>query len=114
MQKSKCNSRKIKPGDLVLIENENKKRLAWPLGRVEEVFPGRDGVIRVVRLRTVNGILIRPIQKLYPLEASDSDEFKEKIERKLCSNRSTEDQNTGDEIRTRYGRKIKAPSKLCY
>jgi len=51
-----------------LISNDCTKRLSWPLGRVIEIFPGKDGVIRVVRLVTESGQLIRSIQKLYSLE----------------------------------------------
>ena len=37
-------------------------------GIVQEVFPGRDGVIRAVRIKTVKGIVTRPIQKVHDLE----------------------------------------------
>ncbi|GFT52326.1 hypothetical protein NPIL_215531 [Nephila pilipes] len=37
-------------------------------GRVLELFPGRDGIIRFVELRTENGNTLRPIKRLYPLE----------------------------------------------
>jgi len=42
--------------------------LDWPLAIVKEVFPGKDGHTRVVRLKTEKGELIRPIQRLIPLE----------------------------------------------
>ncbi|XP_011875207.1 PREDICTED: uncharacterized protein LOC105566088, partial [Vollenhovia emeryi] len=58
----------IEVGDIVLIENENVKRLDWPLARVKELIAGKDNNIRVVRLTTARGELIRPIQRLYPLE----------------------------------------------
>lgn len=61
-------TRRISIGDIVLIGNDCTKRLDWPLGRVIETFPGKDGVIRVVRLITASGQLVRPIQRLYPLE----------------------------------------------
>nr|XP_023028864.1 uncharacterized protein LOC111517041 [Leptinotarsa decemlineata] len=60
--------REVKVGDLVLIENEDLKRLDWPLGIIEKLLVGKDGTIRLVRLRTSNGHLMRPIQRLYPLE----------------------------------------------
>ena len=34
---------------------------------VEEI-PGRDGEVRLVKLRTASGFLLRPIQRVYPLE----------------------------------------------
>ncbi|GFU10810.1 bel12-ag transposon polyprotein [Nephila pilipes] len=56
---------KINVGDIVLIGTDDKKRL---LGRVLELFPGKDGIIRLVKLRTEKGNVLRPIQRLYPLE----------------------------------------------
>ena len=63
------------PESLVLIHDENKKRLEWPLAKVIEVYPSSDGIVRSVRVQTANGPLNRPIQRLYKLEInSDSDE----------------------------------------
>ena len=55
-------------GDLVLIREDNCSRLKWPLGIVEELFPGKDGVVRAVKVRTKAGSYSRPIQRLYNLE----------------------------------------------
>ena len=35
---------------------------------VSETYPGKDGIIRPVELKTVHGRLERPVQHLYPLE----------------------------------------------
>lgn len=61
-------SRNVTVGEIVLIGCDNKKRLEWPMGRVEEVMQGRDGQVRVARLKTQGGELLRPVQRLYPLE----------------------------------------------
>ncbi|XP_015120372.1 uncharacterized protein LOC107043390 [Diachasma alloeum] len=66
----KASSLSVAEGDLVFVGNDNKKRLTWPLGRVDQLFPGKDGEIRVVKVKTGDGCLIRPIQRLYPLEMS--------------------------------------------
>ena len=60
----------ISKGDVVTIENENNRnRLLWKLGKVEELIKGRDNVIRGARVRLANGNFIdRPLQKLFPLE----------------------------------------------
>ncbi|XP_015123154.1 uncharacterized protein LOC107045388 [Diachasma alloeum] len=63
----------IKEGDVVFVGSDNVKRLEWPLARVDQVFPGKKGEIRVVKLKTANGYATRPIQKLYPLEMSMSE-----------------------------------------
>ena len=44
----------VSEGSVVLIRDERCKRLQWPMGIVQEVFPGRDGVIRVVRFDNQN------------------------------------------------------------
>ena len=53
----------VKKNDIVLIVENNVPRGKWNLGRVLEVFPGKDGVVRNLRLKTQNGELKRSIQK---------------------------------------------------
>ena len=55
-------------GDVVLVADPGSKRGNWPLGRVTEVFPGRDGHRRVVRVQVGDKTLIRPIVRLCPLQ----------------------------------------------
>ncbi|CAK1603769.1 unnamed protein product [Parnassius mnemosyne] len=57
----------IHVGDIVLIVDSNLPPLEWRSGRVQDVHPGKDGVVRVVTLRTTNGLLKRPVNKLCPL-----------------------------------------------
>ncbi|GIY38557.1 hypothetical protein CDAR_46861 [Caerostris darwini] len=38
------------------------------LGRVLEKCPEKDGIIRLVKLRTQKGNILRSIQRLYPME----------------------------------------------
>ncbi|GIY41731.1 reverse transcriptase [Caerostris extrusa] len=71
-RKAKATCQELKVGDIVLIELENKKRVMWPMGKIEKIYSSRDGASRVVRVRTSSGCLTRPIQKLYPLEVSTS------------------------------------------
>lgn len=59
----------LKVGDVALIGEDNAPRQSWKLGRIEELFPGRDGLVRSCAVRTSTGtVLRRPIQLLYPLE----------------------------------------------
>ena len=60
----------VTKGDLVLVKSEEKNRGKWLLGVVREIFPGRDGILRAVRVETKNGFLDRAVQHLYPLELS--------------------------------------------
>ncbi|GFU36883.1 integrase catalytic domain-containing protein [Trichonephila clavipes] len=68
-------------GEIVLIGNDNKKRLPWPIAKIIELIPGRDGEIRTVRLKTQHGTVIRPVQRIFPLEvqaiANSDKELKE-------------------------------------
>ncbi|KAJ8970521.1 hypothetical protein NQ317_007515 [Molorchus minor] len=54
----------IKIGDIVLIGNDFRKRIEWPIRRVVDVMPRKDGCVRLVRVRTSRGELLRPIQRL--------------------------------------------------
>jgi hypothetical protein len=49
---AKRKGRKLQPREVVLLGAENSKRIDWPLAVVEELVPGRDGEVRLVRLRT--------------------------------------------------------------
>ncbi|GFY31593.1 uncharacterized protein TNCV_4199051 [Trichonephila clavipes] len=54
-------------GILSKNEEDNIPPATWPLGKVIETHPGKDGVVRVVTLRTVKGRFKRPIHKLCKL-----------------------------------------------
>ena len=66
--------RDVQLGEVVLIAADNVKRQEWIMGVVIEVFPSVDGVARSVRLRTSNGVLRRPVQRLCALELKEDDE----------------------------------------
>jgi hypothetical protein len=54
----------LKVGDIVKICDELVRRGDWPIGRVVSVYPGDDGVVRVVKWKTSHGYLKRPVAKL--------------------------------------------------
>ncbi|GFY66083.1 integrase catalytic domain-containing protein [Trichonephila inaurata madagascariensis] len=62
--------KKFPLGEIVLIRSDNFKRLNWPLGHVIELYPGKDGIERVAKLRVANGFVIRLLQRHSPLEIS--------------------------------------------
>ena len=39
-------------GDAVLVEDSKTTRNNWPLGSVTAVFPGEDGLVRTVQVKT--------------------------------------------------------------
>ena len=61
----------VKIGDIVVIIDETLERNHWPKGRVVEVFPGKDGQVRVVNVQTQNGIYKRPVAKVTVLDLSN-------------------------------------------
>ncbi|GFR31014.1 hypothetical protein TNCT_100891 [Trichonephila clavata] len=80
-------------------------------------MPGRDGEIRTVRLKTQYGTVIRPVQRIFPLEvqaiANNAKELKEESNSVKC----TKPENvlhTNDVIVKKYtssGRLVKEPKK---
>ena len=63
---------KVKKGDVVLI-HDSVPRVLWKMGIVWELFPGRDGIVRSVKLKTNNGFMTRPVIKCYPLEINSEE-----------------------------------------
>ena len=61
----------LKIGSVVLVRNETKSRLLWPMGIVTTLFPGKDGHVRVVELKTNKGLICRAVKKLHRLEFLD-------------------------------------------
>ncbi|UYV82214.1 hypothetical protein LAZ67_21001350 [Cordylochernes scorpioides] len=73
IQKSEnIDRRQLKVGDVVLIGQENLKRMFWPKGRIVNLITGKDGIVRVAHVKTSTGTLIRALQRLHPLEISSN------------------------------------------
>ena len=53
---------------VVLIMENNVPRGRWNMGRITELYKGRDGKVRSVCLKTAAGELRRAVQSLVPLE----------------------------------------------
>lgn len=66
----------IRLGTMVLIKETNVPPLHWRMGRVIAVYPGQDGVIRVVDVNTRGGIKKRAVRLLCPLPRKDLNEKK--------------------------------------
>ena len=58
----------LQVNDIVLLVSPESPRAHWPLGKVIEVYSGKDGHIRAVKLQVGDKQLVRPIVKLCPLE----------------------------------------------
>ena len=58
----------LKVGDVVIVRGDESNRGKWSLGVIADLFEGRDGVVRAVKLRAGKSFLERPVQHLFPLE----------------------------------------------
>ena len=56
---------------MVIVVDPNSPRAHWPIGRVTEVYPGSDGVIRSAKVKTRLNELVRPVTKICLLEKDD-------------------------------------------
>lgn len=65
-QRQKWNERKrnLAVGDIVAIMDSSAPRGSWPLGRVLQVYPDAQGLVRSVKLKTKSNTIERPISKL--------------------------------------------------
>ncbi len=60
--------RDLEIDDVCLLVDHNAPRGQWPLARVIEVMPGRDGRVRTVKVKTASGELVRPVSQICLLE----------------------------------------------
>lgn len=60
--------------DIVVIVDPNTKRNNWPLGKIVSVYPGRDGNVRSVQVKTATGVYDRPVSKIAKLDVKPDDD----------------------------------------
>lgn len=128
LKNGKRETREVNIGDVVLVGDDIHKRIDWPLARVTDTIPGRDGKCRVFVLKIKNGTLKRPIQRIFPLEISEkfgevTKNLREKAKLFDVIDKCTDSDNkenkdctsTGDEsnvIVTRNGRISRKPQRF--
>lgn len=56
--------------DIVLIVDHTLPRYSWPRGEIVKTYPGPDGRVRVVDVRTTAGVLRRPASRLVIIVAA--------------------------------------------
>ena len=119
---------KLKKGSMVLVRENNIPRMTWPLGIIVNVFPGKDGIIRSVEVKTAKGVFTRSIQRLHDLEIDSNFPSEENIvnqpeptlvEQPIehvpenVTNENVHENNVDDKgYITRSGRTVKVPHKL--
>ncbi|XP_055600725.1 uncharacterized protein LOC129749702 [Uranotaenia lowii] len=63
----------IRVGSIAVLREDNIPPVCWPLARVIAVHPGGDEVVRVVTVKTSNGIYKRSVYRLCFLPFNDAD-----------------------------------------
>ena len=57
-------TRNVQLGDIVLIREDNTTPAHWPLATVIDIHLGNDHPVRVITVKTSNGVYKRPIAKI--------------------------------------------------
>ena len=57
-------SQNLRVGDIVVLREDNVTPMKWPLARVIETHAGKDGLVRVVTVKTATGTYRRPVVKV--------------------------------------------------
>lgn len=71
-QKWKNTQPNVRPGQIVLVSEDNEPPACWSLGQILQVYPGEDGLVRAVDVRCRSKTLRRPIHKLSLLPILDN------------------------------------------
>ena len=69
--------RNVQVDDFVIVKSRNAVRGQWSIGQIVNVYPGEDGKVRNVKVKTCAGEYRRPITKIaviHPAEGYDLDE----------------------------------------
>ncbi|GFW63505.1 integrase catalytic domain-containing protein [Trichonephila clavipes] len=65
--KWKASQSEVQVGNIVLISDDNRPPLSWPMARILKLIPGTDGTNRVAILKTGSGLTRRSINKIVVL-----------------------------------------------
>lgn len=79
---------------MVLLKEENTSPLQWPLGHIKQIYPGKDGLVRVVDVTAKGNIYKRPLLKLAKLPISDEKDIFETIKAKETPNKTKKKKNS--------------------
>lgn len=63
---SKANPLQV--GEMVIIKDDEQKRGYYPIGIIVKVFPGEDGQVRAVEVKTARGVFVRPAVKVFSID----------------------------------------------
>ena len=66
-------SRNVSVGDIVLAQESGTPPTKWPIARVIAIHPGSDELVRVVTIKTSQGVYKRPVSKIAVLIPNEAD-----------------------------------------
>ena len=70
-KKWNAEKRNIRVDDFVIVQTPNAIRGNWNIGRIVDVYPGQDGKVRNVRVKTTAGVYDRPVTKISVLHPAE-------------------------------------------
>lgn len=70
---TRTSNHQLTEGTLVIIKEDGLPPLRWCLGRITELHQGKDGVVRVVSIKTADGSYKRPVSKICILPMQDQE-----------------------------------------
>ena len=76
--RSRCGP-EIAAGDVVILKGDSTNRMFWKLAKVEELLPGRDGLVRAAIVKVANSdqkprLIRRSVKHLFPIEVNALDD----------------------------------------
>ena len=66
----------VLPGQIVMLVDPQYPRASWPIGRITETYPGKDGKVRSAKVAIKGREYIRPVSRLIPLPEITDEEPK--------------------------------------
>lgn len=84
-----CEGAQLKVGDLVVVVDPSSPRNVWPKGVIQKVYPGADGRVRVLDIKTKTGVMKRPASRVALLLGYE------------CRSDDTKGEDVGDSVTAR-------------
>jgi len=66
-QKWETDKENLDSGQVVMIVDPQLPRASWPIGRITETYPGKDGKVRTTKVIIQGREYIRPVSRIIPL-----------------------------------------------
>ena len=109
----------IAEGDIVVIHDGNEKCSFWRLSVIEDLIPGRDGLVRGAQVRVSvksgkTAVWKRPVERLYPLEvhcSADPTNIRKDLDDGSCPLEECDKDEQSEAITRRTEEMIDGPSR---